>query len=1601
MTRLIAVLGALVALVAPAEAAFPPASASATALACGLAALAERPAARLPDPIPLRRVLRPAAAPPPDAPDGDPFLRLTRVEFERRVQEAARNGPGQPRLVRADYRATLATDALAGTGQWTFSADRPAAFSTDPFKVAWRNPKWAEGRPASVSGSPALLWIEDAGRSTLAFDWSLRGVEEPGRLRFALAVPPATLAVLELDLPADAVPVAKAGPLIVGPTARPNARAAWRIVFAGESTLEFTVRKVSPAGRPPPAATFARSAKMDLAPGLAALAATFDVVPIREAADALEFRLDPGLAVSDVSAAGLAGWRVDGTQLRLSFREPFAGGRIAIAAAAPFPADGNPWPVPLVHPAHAPPATDQFELVHGPELKWEGLTPGDYRAVRAGGADRSTSLTFRGTLPADGADRKTPIVRFRAFEADVSTSETLEWRVAPDGTRLSARIRTTVLRGPLARLILKVPPGVRPVVAVVAPDDPTAIATPLSADRWAIEPTAPVPTGETLDVRVEWRGPTPQFENGRAALRLENPLSLGVGKRETTATVQLAPSLRGWFVQPAAEFSDTGSATLRDVRDGALELVIGRAKPADATLADPPAPRPADRAWRFADLAARAVRELDGSTRVELSGRILAIADRRLPIRLPDRGVFESARVDGRWADAMVAADVLAVPVPEAAPTGTSFLVIYRIPPTDEWPPRAPAFAPELPGAPDLAASFVVEPAARAWPSLAEHADPGARLIPNAVLRAVGLAVAAGILGFGLVPALRGPLARRTRIGWMIVVLVGGAAVWLAPAGWRMVVAPPFAVALVVLLVAELRGGAPRARFAAAASVALLPFAVGDAQAPAVPTVHVVADADGTPGVVLAPRSVIDRLAALAAPPRPAAALVDADYTGTETDSGIRFQARWRIEVVRSGIHEFELPLTGVKLETLTLDGAPAFPEVTKPGRYRIRIAGIGSHALAAQFVVPILDTPAGRELRCGIPDHPATRLALTGTAPDRIPDFPGRIGARSVSGTELRADLGPGGTIAIRWRDAAAAAPLVTVQDATVWELSETRFEAFAAFLHRVERGAVSRLSFEIPAGFEPGAFAVREVDAPGANGLKDWFLEPTPAGSRLALDLLQPARGTIVVTFRLVARTGAGARPALVVPRALAGESTASFLGVRLTGVSAEGWQNEHLLDVPADGVGRTFAAVPELEFDRTLARSLRREGPNAPVARPLLRSPPPIAPTNVETTWSLGARAEVVGTVQWTGAVPPLLECDLPPGVSISEVAAADLAGWERIGNRLRVWFKADIRDPTIKWIGTGPLPAPGTPVELPAVPGGTMRVRPAEGAAIAVPNAAAVKWTPTARPREWVYASGSPQPKFQVYPAPASAPAYSVNESLGRTGAVFEYRAILSIPLLANRPHAFVVSVANLPSTGEPKVDWPAGAVAVEQAGAANRRGWRVDFPAGEARTATIPLAIRFPVRTELDLPVLEVRTGAVPLPKADHRLALPAELRPALGHARAGPGGWSVVTDGPIRVVENPRSPSAEPLDSEPSDEAIPPTDPEERDLLGAGLWLLGFALLAGVARWGGVRWRPEWLAGYGALAAIVAGSAFAAIAVVGLGWRIARIVRAVGRHVGR
>jgi hypothetical protein len=1151
------------------------------------------------------------------------------------------------------------------------------------------------------------------------------------------------------------------------------------------------------------------------------------------------------------------------------------------------------------------------------------------------------------------------------------------------------------------------------------------------------------------------------------------PTLLGV--TQAAPQVGLTPSAAGRYELASAAAGFPGMAHLRP---------RGAAPPA-----------PIGPGWEFTDVRLMTQVEPDGRLACTFAGLVKRSAGARLPIELPNAARVTAALVAGKYvsfaqAVPQPASVRLTLPLPVTGPAGIPFEVRYHLPHQQGaigGIARRESQPPELPGEPlAVETRWSLAPEFRRWPLLDSPSEPvtdAARLmmVPSALVSVLGYASAALAVAVGLASLARLPVRRRRLVALSLALAALGAANWLAPPGWQVVVRPPLLVGLLVLtalVLAARRGTAPapvspplgasagpklQSTVSIGAAILLLVVltTASFAVAPEPVTVFVIADSpDADRLAVLAPPAFLARLDALAHSPAPPVAVVDAEYEGSATaNGGGSFTARFQVLATRDGPNILNLPLTGVRLEGMELDGKPAYPEAPREGlnRYTIAIRGSGRHELTARFAVPPAGAGADREVRFGTPDIATSRIRFTGPPHALQLDVASRRGAQTDSrdGDRPRVSAAHGGgrTVAIRWRDGSTTGKpaAITVREACVWDVSESGWSATAAFLYRIDGGSASRLRLELPDGLEPGKISVRTGDGRIGPGLRDWRLGPGPAGWRtLDLGLQGPAEGRVAVLLRLYPRTPPPARPVLRFPRASGTAQTDSYYAIRFTEIVAESIARAGVIDYPAEAIAREFLTIPELGLDRAPPdRAFQRSTGPTPELRPQLRPSGEPATESADITWTIGQQAEAEGVVRITRPSVSVAEFDLPASVRIDELHAPDLQTWRRSGSRVQVWLRKPARDVAIRWSGSlagypprGGKPNDSTTVELPfpraigaiSEPV-SVRVRAAEGWAIRPRQTRGLK----PRPREtddrgeaYQAEPNAPYPRFAVYP-PRPPRTAAVLESVDPTASGVRYRAVARLAFGAGQPHHFTVRLIGLPPSVEPDIRGPAG-VRIRRAGTA----WDVVVPSGARGPLHFTLTATLPALGRLPEPVITL-TGP-PLKWSERVLAVrDTRLTPT-----AGPRGWEAATQsnrlratwpGEAEHLTRARiwqadggsgrwtvslSPDPEPARVEPAPaptaSAAPPNAPTRfttnsprerlipiRRIGGAAAWLVGLTVVLLLALRGRSANWPERLLGCGLLGVAALGVStpaavvFWSIAAIGLAARITWAARRAAR----
>ncbi|MBA4067679.1 MAG: hypothetical protein C0501_29040 [Isosphaera sp.] len=832
-----------------------------------------------------------------------------------------------------------------------------------------------------------------------------------------------------------------------------------------------------------------------------------------------------------------------------------------------------------------------------------------------------------------------------------------------------------------------------------------------------------------------------------------------------TPAARVLPA-RVWVVRFARPV--TGKVTLETAGGPGVAVLGATATPPAAT--GPPAPPPAPRGWAFADLYLVTTVRTPAEVVAVFGGTVASAEGPVLPVRLPDGAVVRAASVGGAWAGpgALTLSDgVLNLPLPAGGPV--RFEVRYRVPAdTGRAVTRVRSPEPQLPGdaapvgrwwafAPDVLAGWPV----RAWDAGAElPATLGGPPLPGAVafrsevdevrVAPAGWADAAGV---GLAAVLLGLAwaGGRRRHPFCAVVVAAGvfaaaAATLLGPPWWQRAAAAPLVAGIVGAAGAVVaRGHRPRAAAAAALALGLtVTLSESVAQPPAPATVVILPKDAGGVETVVAPKAVLDRLAAIR-PPAPGVVLTAAEYALTADDGTARVVGRFVAHALGDADPVLVLPLADARLEKVTVNGAAAFPAAPKAGVYAVPLPGKGRHEVEVRFAVPVAGAGPEREVRFGVPEVPETKVVADLPGGARLPQVVGRVGRRDEAAAggrvRLAVDAGAAKAVQVRWRDGAGGAA-VRVKEGCVWDVSPAGAELTAAYLVTVGPGTVSGLRFDVPAELDPLGVTVRPLDPGGSAALRDWTVDPEAGGFRpLRLDFQGPTGGRLAVVLSLAPRKAVTRQPVLRFPKVVApglpAEPDAAYwLRAKKEEVVVEAAEWSGAVALPADAPTRDLADVKELRLDPAAApRLYRPTAAGSAELRPRLGTAAELPAVTTDTAWHLGpGQAEATGTVRWVGKDARALVEFAAPGVKVTEVRGAEVAGWAQPAGRVQVWLRRPVKEGEVSWSGTAAAPAVFEAVSPRVVDGrlvsDAVTVRPVEGYAVTVD-----------RDRGWVAGGGT--------------------------------------------------------------------------------------------------------------------------------------------------------------------------------------------------------------------------------------------------------------------
>lgn len=198
--------------------------------------------------------------------DNGILIRLPRTELEKKIEEVRaiekqKTSLKPPLLIAAYYRASLQSlpdltnesplavrDAgLEGSALWKVrtQGSAPHLLPLSPFSAALKLARFSNHEALVgdfLPNQPSIL-LPEAGDHSVHLDWTLRGAQTPEGLQFDWRMPPASIAILELDLPVEyTVSATPDSCLVTGPhPADQSNQRRWKIRFSGQSRMHLTL----------------------------------------------------------------------------------------------------------------------------------------------------------------------------------------------------------------------------------------------------------------------------------------------------------------------------------------------------------------------------------------------------------------------------------------------------------------------------------------------------------------------------------------------------------------------------------------------------------------------------------------------------------------------------------------------------------------------------------------------------------------------------------------------------------------------------------------------------------------------------------------------------------------------------------------------------------------------------------------------------------------------------------------------------------------------------------------------------------------------------------------------------------------------------------------------------------------------------------------------------------------------------------------------------------------------------------------------------------------------------------------------------------------
>ncbi|HLJ98123.1 MAG TPA: hypothetical protein VKU02_33495 [Gemmataceae bacterium] len=512
----------------------------------------------------------------------------------------------------------------------------------------------------------------------------------------------------------------------------------------------------------------------------------------------------------------------------------------------------------------------------------------------------------------------------------------------------------------------------------------------------------------------------------------------------------------------------------------------------------------------------------------------------------------------------------------------------------------------------------------------------------------------------------------------------------------------------------------PGSTAAVGLAIALTMALPGQAAAPGPYTVWLVPGPPNAPEKLnaLVPPELLTQLESLAS--RGAAGLrgvllLSAKYHATVENGVADFEAEFQARSFTDQPTVLSLPLGGVELREVLLDGNEAYPAALPPPQtgYSLKVQGRGVHRVRTRFAVRI-GVAEDQDLRVTIPELAQSQLTLWAPPGAHYLQASSARGAQQVhldpKGIRLDADLGRISSLVVHWRQEPepAPAPAVQVKEAYYWDLRPAGSRLVALLDYVITRGAITELTARLPDSLEVRQVETVSTSTAGVGPrLQDWTLFGSAGQRRLRLAFQGPVTNTVQVLLELVPRRPPAQTAALSLPTPEGVSFRDGFLAYRVVGLQDSVADSRGVLGIePAVFESQWQPAGTEYPGPPARAYHFQRAAGSEPYLRLDLHPLGSGCECVQDLTWYLSpeqANLHVRAILTAAQKDLTLVEWEVPTPVLVTDVRGTEVRSWSRSGSRLQIWLQRALAETTLEWTGSLPRPVnqPRAAFELPCL------------------------------------------------------------------------------------------------------------------------------------------------------------------------------------------------------------------------------------------------------------------------------------------------------------